>query len=105
MAKYQLSLQMSDGSTINAGQFACTDLTQVLVTLTAAGWSNKTQTYSNARINENSGIISSPTFDCYKAAVDANVLCASQSADGTVTFNCDEVPTTDLTFVLMIFNQ
>lgn len=105
MAKYQLSLQMSDGSTINAGQFTCVDLTQVEVTLTAAGWSNKSQTYTNARVNGDSAIISSPTANSWEAAGEAGVKCVSQSEDGVVTFNCDEVPTTDLTFVLMIFNQ
>lgn len=105
MAKYKLSLQLSNGNTINAGEFSCVDLTQVEVTLTVAGWNNKSQTYTNARITGDSAIISSPTAASWEVAASAGVKCVSQSDDGKVVFNCDKVPETDLTFVLMIFNQ
>lgn len=105
MAKYKLTLQLSNGKSINAGQFTCVDLTQVEVNLPVAGWNNKTQTYTNARIKGDSGIISSPTAGSWEKATSAGVKCVSQSDDGKVVFNCDEVPETDLSFVLMIFNQ
>lgn len=105
MAKYKLTLQLSNGNSIDAGQFTCVDLTQVEVNLLVAGWSNKTQTYTNARITGDSAIISSPTAGSWEKAASAGVKCVSQSDDGKVVFNCDEVPETDLSFVLMIFNQ
>ena len=52
-----------------------------------------------------SAIISSPTAGSWEKAASAGVKCVSQSDDGKVVFNCDEVPETDLSFVLMIFNQ
>lgn len=105
MAKYKLTLQLSNGTSIDAGQFTCVDMTQVEVNLPVAGWSNKTQTYTNARITGDSAIISSPTVGSWEEAARFGVKCVSQSDDGKVVFNCDEVPETDLSFVLMIFNQ
>lgn len=104
MAKYKLTLQLSNGTSINAGQFTCVDLTQVEVNLPVAGWRAKKQAYTNARIKGDSAIISSPTAGSWEKAASAGVKCVSQS-DGKVVFKCDEVPETDLSFVLMIFNQ
>ena len=80
MAKYKLTLQLSNGNSIDAGQFTCVDLTQVEVNLPVAGWNNKTQTYTNAGITGDSAIISSPTAGSWEKAASAGMMSADASA-------------------------
>lgn len=65
-------------------------------TLTAAGWSDNTQTVSVTGVTADNMVICSPAPLSYTAYAAAGVYCFSQSA-GSLTFKCSTTPSDDLT--------
>ena len=66
------------------------------VTLTAAGWSDNTQTVSCSGVTADNTVICSPDPLSYTAYDTAGVYCFSQAA-GSLTFKCTTTPASDLT--------
>lgn len=71
------------------------------VTLTAAGWSDKTQTVSVANVTAGNNVLVAAANDSRTAWNDAEVYCSAQ-ASGKLTFKCGTVPTEDLTANVVI---
>lgn len=74
------------------------------VTLSAGGWSNGEQTVNAAGVSakeEGNAVIPSPAPASFLAYQEANVR-ISQQGSGTLTFTCDETPTTALTVNILI---
>lgn len=84
-------------SDLNAKQ---NNITSVTITLTASGWSGNTQTVSASNVTASNIVWVSPapaSFDAYGKAG----IRATAQADGSITFTCVKVPTTDLNVELV----
>lgn len=76
--------------------------TSVTVTLTAASWSDNTQTVSVTGVTATNNVVVSPSDrDSTTAWADGEVLCSGQG-DGTLTFTCAETPTSDINVSVVI---
>lgn len=73
------------------------------VTLTAAGWSNKTQTVSASGVTASNHVITAYAPASKAAYVEADVYCSAQGA-GTLTFTCTDVPSEAVTVNVMIID-
>ena len=80
--------------------------TEVTVTLSADGWVNNTQTVNAVGVTASSLVIPAPdpAADNYVAYTESVVRCVGQ-AEGTLTFQCDEVPSIALTVNVAVFNS
>lgn len=65
------------------------------ITLTAAGWSNGSQTVSVSGITSTGVVFVSPDPTDQADYTSAGILCTAQAA-GTLTFTCDTVPSGDI---------
>lgn len=75
-----------------------------LVTLTAAGWSNKTQTVSVPGVSANEAaqlITPVPAIASQSAYYDAGIRATGQAAN-SVTFTADTVPTANLSVYVVV---
>ena len=71
-------------------------------TLSSGGWSSKTQTVNNVTgVTANNHIIVTPAAASYVAYAEAMVRCTAQ-ASGSLTFQCEDVPTSNLTVNILI---
>ena len=84
----------------NDSNFAAKSTTTVTLTTT---WSSKTQTVSVTGVTASNTVIITPTPASYNAYCEYGVYCSAQSS-GTLTFTCDEVPTSSLTVNVLILN-
>lgn len=75
--------------------------TDATVTLTAAGWSSKSQTVSVSGVTADNTVFAAPAPDSYAAYIEAGVYCSAQGA-GELTFICEVVPTAALTVNIVI---
>ena len=76
----------------------------VPVTLTAAGWSDNTQTVtvSGVSADETAQLIQPmPSAASQAAYIEAGILCTGQGLE-SLTFSCDTVPTEDLTVYVVL---
>ena len=73
----------------------------VVVTLTVAGWSDKTQTVAVSGVTASNIVYVAPNSASHKDYVDAEVICTAQAAN-QLTFTCENVPTTELTVNVVI---
>ena len=99
-----------DGSsalTINipeGGTDACTQFTQVVVSLPLSGWTGSTtftNTVSISSVKADTIVIASPTPNDKDAFAFSNVYCSAQ-AEGSLTFTAKTKPSVDLTANLII---
>lgn len=68
------------------------------VTLTAAGWSNNTQTVSNAAFLASGYIYQvAPRAQDFDAYVAARIYAADVATDGSMVFSCGETPNQSIT--------
>ena len=68
------------------------------VTLTAAGWSNNSQTISDAKfVSSGYAYTVAPASGSFADYADAMVYADDVTADGQMVFHCDSVPAADLT--------
>lgn len=72
-------------------------------TLLAASWSSNTQTVSVTGVTASNVVFVSPAPASAADYAAANVLCVSQSTN-SLTFQCDTVPTNDITVNICILN-
>lgn len=82
-------------------------LKTAIITLTAKGWNENTQTVAAPGVpadSEDNAVFPAPAPDHQTAYVDAGIRCTVQ-ADSTLTFVCDVVPTTDITVNVVIFDN
>lgn len=70
-------------------------------TLTAAGWSNNSQTVNVSGVTATNAIVVSPAPANASDWASAGIVCVSQSA-GQLVFTCTSTPSTDLTANLLI---
>lgn len=94
-------------ATVAAGAQAAADaarVVQVVVVLTAAGWTDKQQTVAAAGVTADNLVIPGPdpAADNYAAYTESGVRCIAQAAD-TLTFTCEEAPAVDLTVNVAVF--
>ena len=75
---------------------------QAHVTLTAAGWSDNTQTVTVSGVTADNMVIVSYAPGSREAWTDADIYCSAQAANALV-FTCSDVPTTDVTANVAIF--
>lgn len=75
---------------------------QAQVTLTAAGWSDNTQTATVSGVTADNMVIVTYAPESRVAWTDADVYCSAQAANALV-FTCDSAPTTDVTANVAIF--
>ena len=69
-----------------------------LITLSASGWSNNTQTVSVNGVSANEAnqlITVTPKSSDLTAYMEAGIYCSSQ-AENSLTFTCSEAPTTSI---------
>ena len=72
--------------------------TSFSVTLTVSGWSNSSQTVSNAELIANGySYVVSPDPDSYDEYTSCIVRADDVTYDGSITFYCAETPSTNLT--------
>lgn len=74
------------------------------VTLSVSGWSENAQTVSVADVAADSIVVVAPTPASRKAYMEADVYCSAQG-NGTLTFNCEDVPSAALTVNVQIINR
>lgn len=74
------------------------ELSGVTVTLSASGWTDKTQTVSVTGVTASNVVFvgAGEDKDNQTAYAKAGITCTGQAA-GTLTFTCDTVPTADIT--------
>lgn len=65
--------------------------TAVTVTLTVAGWSNKTQSVQVINMNTTKSVVVQASDSSRDAYADAGIKCTAQSTN-TLTFTCENVP-------------
>lgn len=70
-------------------------------TLTAAGWSNKTQTVTVEGVTASNTILVAPASDSQEVWGKAGIVCTAQAA-GSLTFTCKSVPTAAVTANIVI---
>lgn len=75
-------------------------LTSSSVTLAAADWSANAQTVTVNGITSSSFIWVSPATASASAYADAGILCTAQATD-SLTFTCDNTPSTDITVTIV----
>lgn len=75
---------------------------QAQVTLTAAGWSDNTQTVTVSGVTADNMVIVTYAPGSRAAWTDADIYCSAQAANALV-FTCSDVPTTDVTANVAIF--
>ena len=75
---------------------------QAQVTLTAAGWSDNTQTATVSGVTADNMVIVTYAPESRVAWTDADIYCSAQAANALV-FTCDSAPTTDVTANVAIF--
>lgn len=74
------------------------------VTLSTSGWSANAQTASVADVTADSIVVVAPAPVSRKAYIEADVYCSAQG-NGTLTFNCENVPSAALTVNVQIINR
>lgn len=74
------------------------------VTLSTSGWSANAQTASVADVTADSIVVVAPAPASRKAYIEADVYCSAQG-NGTLTFSCEDVPSTALTVNVQIINR
>lgn len=72
-------------------------------TLSASGWSNKSQTVSVSGVTASNTIIVMSAPASYIDYAECQVYCSSQSAE-KLTFKCEDVPSSNLTVNIVIFD-
>jgi hypothetical protein len=70
-------------------------------TLASGSWSSKTQTVSVSGVTADNHIIVTPAAASYVAYAESMVRCVTQ-ASGSLTFQCEDVPTSNLTVNVLI---
>lgn len=70
-------------------------------TLTAAGWSNKTQTVTVEGVTASNTILVAPASDSQEVWGKAGIVCTAQSA-GSLTFTCKSAPSAAVTANIVI---
>lgn len=75
--------------------------TQIVVTLTVAGWSNNSQTVTAPGVTANNAVIISPAPSSYLSYGEFGVYCSAQ-AENSLTFVCDSAPDVALTVNVLI---
>ena len=78
------------------------NLKTTTVTLSASGWSDKTQTVSVSGVTAKNTVIVTHAPDSYSMYTGRGVRCVGQAA-GKLTFQCDVVPETAVTANVAIF--
>lgn len=84
----------------NDSSFTAKSTTTATLTTT---WSSKTQTVSVTGVTASNTVVVTPAPASYNAYCEYGVYCSAQ-ASGTLTFTCDEVPTSSLTVNVLILN-
>lgn len=69
--------------------------------MTAAGWSDNTQTVSVGGVTESNTVIVAPDPASFAAYTESGIRCTAQ-ASGTLTFVCEDVPAETLTVNVVI---
>lgn len=80
------------------------EVADVQITIPASGWSNKSQTIAVVGLDpEDTAIVSIDSSDAsgYEAARDSDIRLTGR-ANGTLTFNCEDVPTSNIGVVITI---
>lgn len=77
--------------------------TNVVVNLSKSAWSSNKQTVSVAGVTSDNTIIAGAAPESYISYAESNVRCSAQG-NGTLTFQCDDVPSVDLTANIMILD-
>lgn len=102
-------LLKGSGGTVSAAMIGTDYASPALLqtaTLTAAGWSSKTQTVTVSGVLADAtkqAILPGPVISSMEAWVSAGVICSGQGAN-TLIFSCTSVPTTDITVSIAIFD-
>ena len=90
------------GSTYNISLGAHNHTAMFSVTLTASGWSSKKQTVSDSRFATSGyAYIVRPAPESFSSYVEAGVYASNITTEGQITFNCNDVPTSNLTVYIM----
>ena len=76
-------------------------ITSKTVTLSSSGWSDKSQTVSVSGVTSDIDIVVSPDYSSYDNWSKFSII-ASAQGNGTVTFTCKTVPTTDITANMLL---
>ena len=71
------------------------------VTLYTGGWSGNKQSVSISGVTENNNLVVAPAAESYIEYAENMVRCISQ-AFGSLTFQCEDIPNTDLTVNILI---
>ena len=96
----QNQIPTSTSQLTNDSNFTVKSTTTATLTTT---WSSKTQTVSVTGVTASNTVIITPAPASYNAYCEYGVYCSAQSS-GTLTFTCDEVPTSALTVNVLILN-
>lgn len=75
-----------------------------MVLLTAAGWADKAQTVTANGVTADNTVVISPAPGSYTVYGDGAVRCIAQG-NNSLTFTCDDVPTTDITVNVTVINK
>lgn len=73
------------------------------VTLAVADWSGNSQTVTVLGVTADNAVIATPSPASTPAYVEAGCLCVAQGED-TLTFTCEQTPSSDLEINVLIFN-
>lgn len=74
------------------------------VTLSAGGWSGKTQTVTASGVTASNTVLVTPAPASFLAYAEAQVRCTAQAAN-SLTFQCEEVPAAALTVQVCCINK
>lgn len=97
------TMTLPNGITYNLKDARITGLGQISVSLTANGWSSKSQSVTATGVTANSILVVSPAPASFSEYVASGVRATAQTSN-SITFACNEVPVTALSVNVMYIN-
>lgn len=75
---------------------------EITVMLPADGWADKVQTVNADGVTADNTVLATPSPGSYEACLNAGVYCSGQGS-GTLSFACVKMPSSDVSFNVLIF--
>lgn len=97
------TMTLPDGNTYNLKDARIIGLSQISVSLTVNGWSSKSQSVTATGVTANSILVVSPAPASFSEYAASGVRATAQTSN-SVTFACDEVPSSALTVNVLYIN-
>lgn len=93
--------ELEDSAVTKPKLAAGSTYTEATATLLASGWSNNQQTVNVTGVTSERAVVAAAAPGSFVAYCEATVRCSAQGA-GTLTFTCEEMPSENLSVVILM---